>query len=476
MNSINLRPMTRRLLQVGLLSVAAAMSLAKCSCLSPTLRYQLEFTPAERTELAESNQPDTNKAIDGAKPQAGDTIVFGGAKGFVKTTAGVEFYDPHTRKWAAIASLPQAGVGASATELNISPLSGQILLGENVTGKITFPHSKLNIAVTADHAEIFHPASASFTSVGPFLDSRAGYTQTLLPNNKVLIAGGIDSSKVPTNKAELFDPATSKFTATGNMNSPRALHTATLLNDDTVLITGGLTDAGNNTLDTAEIYDPDTGKFTELPALIPISGGLAGHTATLISGCDCAIDGSVLLAGGYTGFTSTPDSANNTAILYDADTQTFVLASGQMTDFRVFHTATALPNGKVLIAGGVTGQALISDGTAFGIFGGVLNTAEVFDPKSEKFTCVNGSTKSGCNGSMVNSRAGHAALLMTSSPLAAQVLLAGGMGGKRATSRGHASARKTAELYNPSSGANGKFSATGSMKSARAGFAAVLLQ
>ena len=99
---------------------------------------------------------------------------------------------------------------------------------------------------------------------------RGGHTATVLANGpaatngKVLIAGGGDQS------AELYDPATNTFTATGNMSTPRQRHTATLLNDGTVLITGGynFSGAGGSTvyLTSAELYHPNSGTFELLTA------------------------------------------------------------------------------------------------------------------------------------------------------------------------------------------------------------------
>ena len=84
---------------------------------------------------------------------------------------------------------------------------------------------------------------------------RYGHTATLLPNGKVLIAGG--SSNRPAS-AELFDPVTGTFSATGEMTMGRGFHSATLLPDGRVLIAGGSYPA----VGTAELYDPSTGTFT----------------------------------------------------------------------------------------------------------------------------------------------------------------------------------------------------------------------
>jgi hypothetical protein len=75
---------------------------------------------------------------------------------------------------------------------------------------------------------------------------------TLLPNGKVLIAGGYNSTG-PLSSAELYDPASGTFTASAPMTSARYLHTATLLPNGKVLIAGG--QSGSAEVNTAELYD-----------------------------------------------------------------------------------------------------------------------------------------------------------------------------------------------------------------------------
>ena len=140
------------------------------------------------------------------------------------------------------------------------------------------------------------------------------------------------------------------FTATGNMTTPRFFHTATLLADGRVLIAGGdmieaRAPGAFNTQSSAELYDPRTGTFT---ATGNMTTPRSGHTATLLP------DGRVLIAGG--GRTNAnagalADPALASAELYDPGTGTFS-ATGEMSTPRFGPTATLLNNGKVLIAGG----------------------------------------------------------------------------------------------------------------------------
>lgn len=248
--------------------------------------------------------------------------------------------------------------------------------------------------------------------------------QYTAPNNTGLFHVVATSVQDPTKNATAsVTIVPSGFRPTGDMSTDRDAHTATLLPGGKVLMAGGdpcIFDFyyQNCPVSSAEIYDPVAGTFAA-------TGNMAVtrvfHTATLLS------NGKVLVAGGH----------DASAELYDPTSGTFA-ATGGMSVGRNSHTATLLANGKVLIAGGQN-------------VSGPLATAELYDPNSGTFTAT---------GTMAAARTSHTATLLANG----KVLILGG-----SNSAGELA---TAELYDPTTGS---FSAASSMVSKRAFHVATLL-
>jgi N-acetylneuraminic acid mutarotase len=187
-------------------------------------------------------------------------------------------------------------------------------------------------------AEVYAPESATWTSIPA--PERSGHTASVLPSGEVLIAGGGARTSL-LGTVQLYDPTMNTWTNTGHLAAARHAHTATVLPSGKVLVVGGKNSAP---LSSAEVYDPETGLWTATGSL---SEARYGHTATLLS------SGKVLVIGGRTG--SDASMTLNSAEVYDPDTGSWSSAA-QMSTIRINYTATAVGTSTVMVVGGHMGR------------------------------------------------------------------------------------------------------------------------
>lgn len=290
----------------------------------------------------------------------GKVLVAGGKVGTSggltpQVAASAELYDPVSGTWSATGSLTTARWEHTATLL----ANGTVLVAGGFDGTGTVLSS----------AELYNPATGTWSSTGSLTTARASYTATLLSNGTVLAASGLSNNPAPapappqinTASAELYDPVSGTWAATGSVIQPTTGGTATLLGNGKVLVDGG-TYAGtpNQGYPYDQLYDPVAGSWSAA-ASNPIPQ-LVSQTATLLP------NGMVLIAGGNQGGASPGSSA--ACSLYDPVAGTWS-ATGSLSTMRANHTATLLPNGTVLVAGGIMNE-----------YNAIAPGAEIYDPSS----------------------------------------------------------------------------------------------
>ncbi|MFA6091712.1 MAG: kelch repeat-containing protein [Elusimicrobiota bacterium] len=263
----------------------------------------------------------------------GKTVVAGGTDG-VFALNDTEIFDPKTHDWSTARPMRVARNLHSTTLLPDGTL-------------LTAGGSVVNSSTGATKAaEIFYPDSNSWALTSPMISSRNYHTAVLLPDGNVLVAGGYDAGGNFLSSAEIYISTAHLWRSIAPMGTARAQHTMTLLHTNKVLVAGGV---NNSVLDDVEIYDPGAGAWAPAAAM---NLGRYAHSATLLR------DGRVLAAGGSDGFGETND-----AEIYDPETNAWTDTANtgnSMCTGRLRHSAMLLPDGKVMIVGGVkaSGEAV----------------------------------------------------------------------------------------------------------------------
>ncbi|VBB43130.1 putative Kelch repeat-containing protein [uncultured Desulfatiglans sp.] len=397
----------------------------------------------------------------------GTVLVAGGMQDneeFAGVICSAEIYDPSSGAWERTGDMKTSRSHHTATLL---PDGRVLVAGGRRAGDCN---------ETLRSAELYDPATRTWSDAGALEQPRLEHTATLLQDGRVLVAGGSIDSMLPVAAAEIFYPKENVWSRTADLTVPRASHTATLLSDGRVFIFGGATGERKFSDETGDLYDPESERWTPSAPLtgcpvagacavqLPDSGGQvmvvggAGSAGCLLQpriydpGNDQWIDtgaptvyqrsqfslsllpdGSVLAVGGSNreGF---PDSE-----VYQPSSAGW-RSIGPMNVNRKLHTATLLPDGTVLVAGGVCGKE-------------VLPSAEIYAPK--------GRLEVQRSRGLLQPRAHHTATLLPQG----QILVAGG----EALSR---RPLNHVEVYDP---AGGRWFAAAPMARARTSHSAFLL-
>lgn len=302
----------------------------------------------------------------------------------VELLASAEVYDPHSERWRDTGSMQDARWSHTATLLP----DGRVV----VAGGFGEPYrAGSNSQPVLDTAELYDPRTGTWTPTGSMTTRRALHTAVLLADGRVLVAGGRTCDQPPptacnftfrSDTAEIYDPATGTWTPTGSLTIARHTTSSVLLPSGEVLVPAGFTSAGTGT--TADRYDPSTGTWSETG---PLNVRRARQGAMLLP------DGTVLVASGFQG--------GDTAEVYDPVSDSWSL-TGNMAGNRFNFDFAVLPNGKALVAGGAVP------------FEGPTLIAEVYDPATGQWSSAGEmNAEHGSGGSLSNSQQ---AVVLSSDP------------------------------------------------------------
>ena len=261
-----------------------------------------------------------------------------------------ELYDPGLGTWTVSGKMVTSDAAVNATLL---PDGRVLVAGGGGGGSVT-----CDGCAPRSSAQLYNPASGTWAAAANMTRPRSAPTVTLLPDGKVLVAGGDPPTDQPgpygPSTAELYDPVIGTWTATGNMVTPASVRLATLLPDGQVLVVG-LT--ASNAL-SAELYDPASGTWALTGKMVADHGYYA---AALL------LNGKVLVTGN-----------SGAGQLYDPASGTWTSTGSLPPPVRsaMPYTATLLSDGRVLVAGGALPAA--TAGSAFT----AISAAELYDPGS----------------------------------------------------------------------------------------------
>lgn len=264
----------------------------------------------------------------------GTILVAGGTDGsYVLPFA--ETFDPATQSFTAARSYMQFPRQQHTANLLTN---GRVLLagGFTTTATSTGP---------TNSAEIYYPDTRVFLPAAVMISSHSQHVAITLPNGNVFVAGGYIGSNTTTKSAEIYSSTKNAWVPAAPMNTDRAISAAVQAPDGRIFLFGGTNGSGN--LSSVEAYDPATNSWAAPGAYDDMPSALQGHTATLLT------NGTVLISGGDDGFGETSSSFLFNPKAPPGSQWIDQTGTRPMTTGRYGHTATLMPNGTVLVTGGV---------------------------------------------------------------------------------------------------------------------------
>lgn len=342
----------------SLVFVLASFSLAACQQQVGTGQQmsvvaQASHSEADAGTLASAGAMSSARAAHTATALPdGRVLLAGGLSAEANAPGSAELFDPATDAFAPAGPMRVPRQSHTATLLS----DGRVLLTGGYDAEGEYLSS----------AELYDPARNAFAPAGSMTLARAGHVAVRLSDGRVLLVGGVGTGWTFLASAEIYDPETGTFAPTGSMSRPRESHVAVRTEDGDVLVVGGHSGrrADIELYTSVEVYDPETGTFA---AAGDMTVRRHKHDAIRLS------DGRLLITGG----TDEQDYGGRytSAEVFDPETgRSSPTGTLRLPRYKHEGTSVELADGRVLIAGGAP-------------------QAEVYDPQTESFLLVSGDAR-----------------------------------------------------------------------------------
>ena len=243
-------------------------------------------------------------------------------------------FDPAANSWSPLPNPPPHRVWPDLVLLD----DGRVLM---VGGFEIVAHGTGYVSLFSGATDIFDPETGEWRQAAALAGSFFEQATALLLDGRVLVVGGTSSDMIEVARAEIYDPDANTWTPTEDMSIERGRPNAVLLSSGRVLVTGDESLGFRAVTGKTETYDPDTGAWSSTEDLSKAS---IGHTLTLLP------DGRVLAAGGVHP-TNRHYGAYSTTEIFDPASNSWS-PGPELAQPRIHHSATLMPDGRVLLIGG----------------------------------------------------------------------------------------------------------------------------
>jgi hypothetical protein len=282
------------------------------------------------------------------------------ADGEILVVGGLDRDDPNVTnaeselvnvKTGAVTVLKQQLVGRLHQTMTQSP--DRVV----VAGGVVFEKTHWDPVNTVD---VYLPLERKWIPASPLIDARSDHAAVALATGMVMVIGGNQGPRL-LQSTEIYDLKNDRWFRASPLPAPRTAHSAFTLSDGRVLVAGGVVADGAAT-DTTYIYNPAADQWFEGPRM---TLARVQHAAVQLA------NGDILFIGG-------DGAASGASERYDVKLEKFVL-SGTLTDPRLAARAAQLPDGRVVLVGGMPPR-----NEEFA----PLRSAEIWDPVSEQWSAL----------------------------------------------------------------------------------------